>query len=345
MNMHEVRSCYRYKEKGRLLTWRHCGFGNTRCPVVYALETQQCLLLHQRTRLACRRVLTAPCCTTALLDKTRELLSTELAALVGESYERAYADMVRVQQVRELEEVIDRQLAVLRNDPDAEARWQLTREMWRGRLKGLQNNVEVWQALLSVRSLVVPMSDDHWTWLKFAALCRKTKRPRLAERVYRQLLQYDPLTVPKGQRGFGAGSGAPTVMYGYLKHLWMTESSHSLARKTEAYTRMVDLSAEVPVELSGLVGSALVKPPTPGLVNGTMARTASALPAGGTSLGVGGRDRYEPPLSAKVHLKLCEWLWYLAKQEAVRTAGAVCGVDGVVCRCDDCTSRHLRSGY
>lgn len=36
----------------------------------------------------------------------RELLGTELAALVGESYDRAYGDMVRVQQLTELEEVI-----------------------------------------------------------------------------------------------------------------------------------------------------------------------------------------------------------------------------------------------
>lgn len=35
-----------------------------------------------------------------------ELMATELAALVGESYERAYTDMVRVQQLTELEEVI-----------------------------------------------------------------------------------------------------------------------------------------------------------------------------------------------------------------------------------------------
>lgn len=35
-----------------------------------------------------------------------DLMSTELAALVGESYERAYTDMVRVQQLTELEEVI-----------------------------------------------------------------------------------------------------------------------------------------------------------------------------------------------------------------------------------------------
>lgn len=40
------------------------------------------------------------------VEKARELLGVELAALVGESYERAYGDMVRVQQLTELEEVI-----------------------------------------------------------------------------------------------------------------------------------------------------------------------------------------------------------------------------------------------
>ena len=38
-----------------------------------------------------------------------------------------------------------------------------------------------------------------------------------------ELLGFDPLTItsPK-QAGFGAGSGAPHVMFGYLKHLWAT---------------------------------------------------------------------------------------------------------------------------
>ena len=40
------------------------------------------------------------------VERSRDLLGTELAALVGESYERAYGDMVRVQQLTELEEVI-----------------------------------------------------------------------------------------------------------------------------------------------------------------------------------------------------------------------------------------------
>lgn len=42
----------------------------------------------------------------ANVDHARELLGTELSALVGESYDRAYGDMVRVQQLTELEEVI-----------------------------------------------------------------------------------------------------------------------------------------------------------------------------------------------------------------------------------------------
>jgi phosphatidylinositol kinase/protein kinase (PI-3 family) len=58
----------------------------------------------------------------------------------------------------------------------AEAKRSLIRQVWRGRLKGVQRNVEVWQALLSVRTLVLPMHEDTHTWLKFASLCRKSGR-------------------------------------------------------------------------------------------------------------------------------------------------------------------------
>jgi len=46
------------------------------------------------------------------VERARELLGAELAALVGESYERAYGDMVRVQQLTELEETVDYSLAL-----------------------------------------------------------------------------------------------------------------------------------------------------------------------------------------------------------------------------------------
>jgi FKBP12-rapamycin complex-associated protein len=39
-------------------------------------------------------------------ERAREQLGADLAALVGESYERAYADVVRVQQLTELEEIV-----------------------------------------------------------------------------------------------------------------------------------------------------------------------------------------------------------------------------------------------
>ena len=45
------------------------------------------------------------------IERSRELLGQELSALVGESYERAYQNMVRVQQLTELEETIDYSLA------------------------------------------------------------------------------------------------------------------------------------------------------------------------------------------------------------------------------------------
>ncbi len=115
------------------------------------------------------------------VERARELLGVELAALVGESYERAYGDMVRVQQLTELEEVIgfSNAFALCNGDQTAADlhRVQIC-EMWRGRLKGVQRNVEVWQALLSVRTLVLPMAEDTHTWLKFASLCRKSGRVR-----------------------------------------------------------------------------------------------------------------------------------------------------------------------
>jgi FKBP12-rapamycin complex-associated protein len=43
-------------------------------------------------------------------------------------------------------------------------RQELIRQMWRERIYGVQRNVEVWQALLAVRSLVLPMGEETVTW-------------------------------------------------------------------------------------------------------------------------------------------------------------------------------------
>jgi hypothetical protein len=49
-------------------------------------------------------------------------------------------------------------------------------------------------------------------------LCRQSRRN------LHELLGFDPLTITSPhQAGYGAGSGAPHVMFGYLKHLWATK--------------------------------------------------------------------------------------------------------------------------
>jgi len=77
-----------------------------------------------------------------------------------------------------------------------------------------------------------PQPPDVDGWLKFATLCRKSGRPRQAERMLVQLLRYDPrsITTPHTP-GYGAGSGAPPVMLAFVKHLWATGSrQEALAR-------------------------------------------------------------------------------------------------------------------
>lgn len=80
------------------------------------------------------------------IERARELMSTELAALVGESYERAYTDMIRVQQLTELEEVIAYKRALARRAMDpggSDSQISFIKTLWRRRLNGVQRHVEV----------------------------------------------------------------------------------------------------------------------------------------------------------------------------------------------------------
>lgn len=58
------------------------------------------------------------------MERARELLGGELAALVGESYERAYGDMVRVQQLTELEEILAARAREAMAVADGELGWR-----------------------------------------------------------------------------------------------------------------------------------------------------------------------------------------------------------------------------
>ena len=108
--------------------------------------------------------------------------------------------------------------AMAQHDPRAKHRQDVVRQMWRDRIYGVSRDVEVWQSLLAVRALVLPMSKETNTWLKFASMNRKAGRQSQAKRTLVRLLEYDPSEFSAGQEGFGAGSGRPLVMFAYCKH-------------------------------------------------------------------------------------------------------------------------------
>ncbi|KAL1355438.1 serine/threonine-protein kinase TOR isoform X1 [Arachis hypogaea] len=176
------------------------------------------------------------------VERARKCLATELAALVLESYERAYSNMVRVQQLSELEEVIDyRTLPIA--DRVAEERRALIRNMWTQRIQGAKSNVEVWQALLAIRALVLPPVEDVETWLKFASLCRKSGRISQARSTLVKLLQYDPEISAENVRYHGH----PQVMLAYLKYQWSLGED---SKRREAFIRLQNLAMELSSALS-----------------------------------------------------------------------------------------------
>jgi len=153
------------------------------------------------------------------IQLAREGLDTELSALVSESYSRAYQVVVRVQMLAELEELIVYKQA----NPEKKA---TLRKTWETRLKGCSPNVEVWQRMLRLRSLVMTPHENMHMWTKFANLCRKNKRMTLAEKSLKQLIGTDqPLesVIPywhDRQASPAPNRIASPILYAVLKFQW-----------------------------------------------------------------------------------------------------------------------------
>ncbi|KAK3923760.1 Serine/threonine-protein kinase mTOR [Frankliniella fusca] len=155
-----------------------------------------------------------------LIESARDLVDTELTAMAGESYQRAYGAMVSVQMLAELEEVIQYKLNSDRRET--------IRKMWWERLQGCQRVVEDWQRIIQVHSLVVSPEEDMHTWLKYASLCRKSSRFMLSKKTLVMLLGVDPDNTPNDP----LPTACPQVTFAFAKHMWMS------GRQVEAYNRL-----------------------------------------------------------------------------------------------------------
>ncbi|XP_050299177.1 serine/threonine-protein kinase Tor [Anthonomus grandis grandis] len=145
------------------------------------------------------------------INIARDMIDTELTAMAGESYQRAYGAMVQVQMLSELEEVMQYKLVPERRES--------LKQMWWQRLQAGQRLVEDWQKIIQVHSLVLEPQEDVRTWLKYASLCRKNGSLKLSHKTLVKLLGYDPELSPEKPLPISQ----PQVTFAYCKHLWQMD--------------------------------------------------------------------------------------------------------------------------
>lgn len=169
------------------------------------------------------------------VGSTRDLLDTELTAMISESYSRAYNSIVRAQTLSELEEIIQ----FCQAGDDVRKR-QIIKDSWSKRLDDCQVSVDVWQRILKIRSLVLPPEEALGRWIKFASLCRRNNRPLISRRILLGLLHVDE----RQMSTLDLTTANPAVVYGFLKHTWEM-SEHELAvRYLRQYTRYLSLQLD-----------------------------------------------------------------------------------------------------
>eukprot|EP00298_Acanthocystis_sp_HF-20_P015221 c21063_g2_i2.p1 GENE.c21063_g2_i2~~c21063_g2_i2.p1 ORF type:complete len:1228 (+),score=606.75 c21063_g2_i2:74-3685(+) len=193
------------------------------------------------------------------INKCRHIVDTDLTALVGESYSRAYNKLVNVQQLAELEEVI-----IFKQSVDDVSRQNEIRKMWRDRLDGCQRDVEVWLQILSVRWLVINPQSDISTNIRFASMCSRDQRKTLAERALRGVckdttlpITFDDISsevaeflfknqglIPIQKKTPSTPFTDPRVCYALLKYLW--NSDHQKEALAGIYKLSQNLSSSLP---------------------------------------------------------------------------------------------------
>ena len=253
------------------------------------------------------------------VQKAREGLDTELSALVSESYNRAYTVIVRVQMLAELEELI-----VYKQSANNPAKQETLRNTWEKRLLGCQRNVEVWQRMLKLRTLVISPKENMQMMIKFANLCRKSGRMGLAEKHLKMLIGNDEsldMLLPyinsgdqnrqNGQLRQSLTRSIPApVQYAVLKYHWAAGKQDPALDALRVFT--AELAAHVDqiraVAQGGLNGAADVLSINGGVSNMSLNGFDPNSPGGAVSLAMSNKSLAEHTmLLARCCLKQGEW--------------------------------------
>ena len=181
------------------------------------------------------------------IEKARDGLDTELTALLGESYTRAYGVAVRVQMLAELEEIIVYKKA----EEDLEKR-SMMRETWRTRLEGCEWNVETWQRMLKVHQLVLTPKENKEVWIKYANLCRKSNRIGLAKKAINLL----KVNATGGDNLIADSDDLPEVAYAIHKYNWASGNQELAMGELRDFTNtLADQCSALAVNINAMEGS------------------------------------------------------------------------------------------
>ncbi|KRX06464.1 Rapamycin-binding domain [Pseudocohnilembus persalinus] len=129
-------------------------------------------------------------------------LDSKVSGLLLESYNRAYDNLLRLQQLFEMEEIIDlllfkEKVKYIIQDQRGESKTNMIEEydrrksnlqdIWNDRLNGNPRDTDTWQKVLSVRGLLFSKAESMETWLKFARMALKQDQNQISQKIIDKL--------------------------------------------------------------------------------------------------------------------------------------------------------------
>ena len=202
---------------------------------------------------------------------SRNALHPELGPLENEAYSRVYDQLVKAQQLSELEELLEykqcQHMLAVANEGHARgaralhqhnaellARARETcegiRRRWRTRLHLCARELRVWQPMVELRAMALGAHEHTETWIKFASLCRKAGRLDLTRMSLSKLILPNTglTTLPVHQLASMSYESilracTPEVLYAYSKYLWATGAQ---ATAIEMLSRLLAREAHEP---------------------------------------------------------------------------------------------------
>jgi FKBP12-rapamycin complex-associated protein len=107
------------------------------------------------------------------IGKARNIIDDDLKTLLSESYGRAYKLLLENGHLYELEEIISMNENIENSDKSMELKKEQLKIKWDQRLENVEEEIDSYNKILAIRSLVFNLNEDYEHHLDLAKICRK----------------------------------------------------------------------------------------------------------------------------------------------------------------------------